>query len=675
MKQSFNIGGMLLMLMIVDGFASEPVPRLRRADSFFGLHFDLHAGDDCTEMGKDVTPGMVAAIIDAAQPDYIQCDCKGHRGLCSYPTKAGNPAPGFVRDPLRIWRDVTASRGVALYMHYSGVWDREAVNQHPEWAVLRPDGSRGGVRGGMTSVFGDYADKLLIPQLIELSDVYGVDGAWVDGECWATERDWNPNGLKKFRTETGILTVPHSADEKHWFEFSEFCREGFRNYLIHFVTKVHEHNPEFQIASNWAYTSFMPEEPNSPVDFISGDYDAINSVNSARLDGRVMVQQGKAWDLMAWSFTHDWDVPGGASCMKTPVQLKQEAAVVLALGGGFQAYFKQKRDASIYDWTLPLMKEIAEFCRDRQAVCHQAKPIPQIGLILSTHAYYRKLERLFAAWHGELNPFKGILQSLVHKQHVVDIVMEHHLRQNINRYPLLIWPEWENIDSAFQKLLEQYVRNGGNLIVIGPKAAELFEKQLGIELTGVSQEKMNGLQWGDWIANVKSESQTVSLQPGSRPFGRIYNQWIRKGPSQPAASIRKLGKGHIAGIYLNLGSWYLNGSTTVSRDFLSALVDTLFVNPILRVSGSPYVDVTLMEKNGHRMIHLINTAGPHANNDVYVFDNVPPIGPIQVKIRQENPPIEVYLEPGKREVDFLFVDHVLRIQIPKIEIHDVIVLK
>ena len=80
---------------------------LRRDESFLGVHFDFHAGYDCTEIGKTVTPEMIERVIEQVHPDYLQCDCKGHPGISSYPTKVGNPAPGFVRDQLRIWRDVT----------------------------------------------------------------------------------------------------------------------------------------------------------------------------------------------------------------------------------------------------------------------------------------------------------------------------------------------------------------------------------------------------------------------------------------------------------------------------------------------------------------------------------------------------------------------------------------
>ena len=82
--------------------------RLKRADSFLGVHFDFHAGPDCTEIGKNTTREMIENIIHLVGPDYLQIGCKGHRGLSSYPTQVGNQAPGFVGDPLRLWRQVTA---------------------------------------------------------------------------------------------------------------------------------------------------------------------------------------------------------------------------------------------------------------------------------------------------------------------------------------------------------------------------------------------------------------------------------------------------------------------------------------------------------------------------------------------------------------------------------------
>ena len=70
--------------------------RLKRAESFLGIHYDFHAGPDCTEIGKNTTRAMIENIIDQVRPDYLQIDCKGHPGLSSYPTKVGHQAPGIV---------------------------------------------------------------------------------------------------------------------------------------------------------------------------------------------------------------------------------------------------------------------------------------------------------------------------------------------------------------------------------------------------------------------------------------------------------------------------------------------------------------------------------------------------------------------------------------------------
>lgn len=106
--------------------AADRASRDGPADEFFGLHFDFHARPIDRGIGQHTTRAMIEAIIDAARPDFTQIDCKGHFGIASYPTHVGYPAPEIVGDPLRMWREVTAERGVALYMHFSGVADDEA---------------------------------------------------------------------------------------------------------------------------------------------------------------------------------------------------------------------------------------------------------------------------------------------------------------------------------------------------------------------------------------------------------------------------------------------------------------------------------------------------------------------------------------------------------------------
>jgi len=258
---------------------SQNPERLRRADSFFGFHTDFHAMKTDRNIGENTTPEMINAIIDMIGPDYIEVDTKGHFGVSSYPTKVGNHADNIVGDPLRVWRDVTAQRGVALYGHHSGVWDNFAIEKNPEWAaVLNPQGRRS---PSIASIFGPYLDQLLIPQLIELGMDYGLDGVWIDGNVWSCVVDHSEIAEKTFKEETG-LDAPKAPGDPSCFPWMRFQREAFRNSLRHVIREVREKVPGLQIADNWAFTEQMPEPVSIDVDYISGDMCGYNCVNVAR---------------------------------------------------------------------------------------------------------------------------------------------------------------------------------------------------------------------------------------------------------------------------------------------------------------------------------------------------------------------------------------------------------
>jgi hypothetical protein len=643
---------------------SQDPPRLKRADSFLGMHFDFHAGMDCTNVGAHTTPAMVENIINLVHPDYLQIDCKGHPGISSYPTKVGHPAPGIIGDPLRVWRDATARRGVALYMHYSGVYDRQAVRE-PDWAALNADGKP---NDKATALLGPYADKLLIPQLRELAGDYGVDGVWVDGECWAAVPDYSAAALQAFRDATGITDVPRKPGQPHWFEFLQFNRELFRQYLRHYITEVKKTNPAFQLCSNWAYTDHMPEPVSAPVDFLSGDYSPENSVNSARLSARYLARQGKPWDLMAWSFSHK---SKDGRTQKSAVQLEREAAVVLAMGGGFAAYFKQKRDGSIYDEQMPVMAEVAKFCRARQTLCHHAEPVPQIALLLSTAAHYRKSNGLFSRDYRNVS---GALEALLEGQQSVEVVGEHQFAGRLADYPLIVVPEWEYLEPQFKSDLVAYVQNGGHLLLIGPQTAALFQAELGVTLVdelkpGVPRRIVQGAM----PVLLKTDVQAVQLGPQAREFGQLRLTNIATSIAQPAASITKLGRGQIAATYFTFGQAYLSASTEPARNFLNDLVRQLFPTPLVTVTGSSDVDVCVARNHGKLLVNLVNTAGPHRTQPI--LETIPPVGPLTVTIQLAQKPAKVTLEPAGQPLACDYRDGKLQLTVLQLAIHDIIAIE
>ncbi len=637
---------------------------------FFGLHFDFHANGSHTRIGETLTAAMIDSLLTLVQPDYVQVDCKGHPGLSSYPTKAGSPAGGFTQDPLKLWREVTRKHGVALYVHYSGVIDQEAIRKHPEWAAINAKGVKD---KRSTSLHSAYADQLLIPQLKEISKDYQVDGAWVDGECWGVIPDYSEAALANFRRETGIGTVPRSPADPHYRDFLEFHRKSYRKYLGHYVDALHAFNPNFKITGNWAYSSHMPERVDVDVDFLSGDLKPANSVNSAAFEARCLAHQGKPWDLMAWSFTRDWSKPETST--KSAVQLCQEAAQVLAMGGGFQAYFKQNKDASIQPWTMGLMKELAGFCRARQPFCHGAVPVRQIAVLFPSESYKRVTPHVYRPWSGELAPMEGILTALLDGQHTVDILMDHHVKGRLHEYPLVVIPEWNYLPADLREELLQYASGGGKVLAIGAQTVPLFEKELGVVLEGDTATRNLALGYHHQIAGMRSLFRAARLGEKARAFGGTYTVQDLRFPGQPAASVAPYGKGKIAGVYFNVGRAYTDSKNTVTRNFLSGLVRELFADPLVEVTGSHLVHVAVNQLGEKLAVNLINVAGEHANKHVFSYDEVPPLGPLQIRIHATKAPTRVTLQPEGETLAYTFSNNTISVAVPRLAIHSILVVE
>lgn len=659
------LAALLLLLATCPLCAQEgPEPgRPRRADSFFGIHFDFHAAEDCTSIGANVSERDIDALLDEVKPDFIQVDCKGHPGYSSYPTRVGNPAPGFVKDPMKIYRDATRGRGVALYVHYSGVYDYYVCRNHPEWACVDAAGARS---KKATSVFGPYVDRVLIPQLVELSDTYHVDGAWIDGDCWGVEPDYGEAARAAYRAASGGKPVPESPGAPGFADYLEFNRAAFRRYVARYVDAIHRHSPGFQITSNWAFSSMMPEPVSVNVDFLSGDLASQNAVNNAAFEARCMALQGLPWDLMSWGFTLDWDTPSVHS-YKTAVQLEQEASEVLAMGGGFQVYFQQNRDASIDLWHVPVMKELAEFCRARRAYCHRAVPVPQIALLHSEYGYKAASPSVYGAFQGQNAPTQGILTALLDGQRCVEIVREYTLQRGLSRYPLVVIPEWAFLDKGFCGQLTRYVSGGGNLIVIGARAVGNFERDLGVTFLGPLPRHDHILVYGLQHSALVSPVQPVAPGPGTEAVGFVDSPL---GP--PAATIARLGRGRIAGVYVDLGDNYGRFKTAGMRDFLSDLVGRMFPDPAVEVKGSRLVHVAVDRLNGEVMVHLINAGGEHADKRVFSYDEVPPLDGLTVTIALPERPREILEQPGGRPLPFEFRDGKASTRLPRLAVYSIL---
>ena len=644
--------------------------RLRRADSFLGFHFDFHATDSDKELGKDFDPYLLEEFLRRTKPDYIQIDSKGHPGYSSYPTKIGYSANSFVKDPMRIWRDATNKFNIPLYIHYSGIWDKKAIRENPQWGRIKADGT---IDSTKAAYLGEYSEKLMIPQLKEMIDNYKIDGAWIDGDCWSTEPDYSPEVIKGFLTETGLKEVPVAAKDPVYKKWLDYNRIIYRKYLKNYIDKLHIYNPDFQIASNWAYSSMMPEKVDVNVDFLSGDVSPSNNVYSSAYQARCLALQGKPWDLMAWSFV-PIDFMGGIHSPKSLVQLEQEAAEVMAMGGGFQVYFQQNRDASFRAIDTDAMVKLAAFCRERQPFCQHSEIIPQIGMWYSVEGWKMGNDGVYG-WSSTMD---GITNLLLDSQYPVEILMDHQLKDRLNKYPLMIIPEWDQFDVTLKEQLLKYIAAGGNALIIGAKATKAFEGELNVSFVGkdsTRQFNMGGKNAGG-IAGIKTNWQKVIPKPGTQVEGHVFSQCDYRYPTQfPVATINNYGKGKIAAFYMDFSAAYNQYRNPVFNKLLRNVINILIPDPDLRVTGSGYVHVVLGKKNDKTFIHLINSSGEHFNKSVMAYDELLPTRSLILSYKTNIKPVSVTLQPSGGKINVKQIGDRIEFVVPPVEVHSIIEIK
>ncbi len=656
---------MVLVCLLFFSVNAQNDYKLKRSESFWGLHFDRHTQLTDDHIGASLTEEMVDTMLLLARPDYIQVDSKGHPGVSSYPTKVGQQAAGYEKDPLKLIRKVTDKHNVALYVHHSGVFDANYVSLNPEEARFGLDGEPD---KNHTSFWGDYSDELLIPQIKELALDYELDGVWIDGESWAVFPDYQPEAIAEFQKETGITQIPKSAEDPNYKELLEFTRGKFIDYIRHYTTAVHEVAPEFQICSNWAFSAMMPDPVpgNIGLDFLSGDYDPDNSLNTANWNARCLAEQGMPFDLMAWSFVRP-------RTPKTALQLCQEAAAVISVGGGCQIYFRQNGDLSFQPSSFGIMKDIADFMLPRRAFCKDISIVPQVGLFYSTAGWKKQVDDVYRPFG--VDNIQGVMNALLDGQQSVQVLMTHQLKQRMKNFPLIVVPEWEILESEIVLELKDYVKEGGKLLVIGSSSTKQFEDILQVKQIAEPRKVGQPLGYDNRFVTVIGDYREVECLPGAKEQAQLYIENDFRYPAGVVATVNEYGKGMVGGIYVDLGSTYLSSTSPVIRDLLSGVIAELNPELKVRVEGSHKLNVVTTEKDDKLLIQLVNTSGDHANVKVKGVDEIPALQNLKLSVLASVKPKSVLLQPEGIPLEFDFDNERVMFTIPEIKIHNIVEIR
>jgi len=647
---------------------------------FYGIHYDLHANQRDTSLGATLTLENLRAELGKVKPDWVQIDCKGHPGWTSWPTAVGSTSPGVVNDSVALHSQVCREMGIKLGMHYSGVIDQRALEQHPEWGAVSADGK---VSDRSTCRLSAYRDELMIPQLIELIDNYDVDGFWVDGENWATAPCYCDRCAAEFAKRTGHGKLPRSKDDAGWDAWLTFHRDLFLEHVTAYTEAVHARKPDCAVCSNWMYTLRQPEPVAAPIDYISGDYMPNFGAYRAALEARFMAHRGRSWDLMCWGFTKG--AQHKTSVWKTAVHLCQEVTEVLAQGGAVMVYGKPQRSGHLISWHHDILAEVGEFCRERKPWSFGTDTASQaVVLHLASH-YYHHNQPSFN-YGNACEPLEGALHALLETHRSADLLAEETFLARIDNYPLVVVPEQTHLSDKLVAALTDHAMRGATILLSGAHLAAEQPELVGCRDTGQEYQAGShaGQAWGTMF--LEQEGEAIGIQSPWAVVEPTTAELMVRGmadsePGQddadvPAITVRKVGEGQIIAIHGPIFKEFFQTHCPRLRRYLKRLIEQLPIPWEVELAAPPQLELVTRRDGETLLCHLLNRGvGEMTYPQRVIVESVPKIRDVTLLVRRESDPAKVVLQPSGRPLTWTRHGERVRIAVPEVGIHDIVEIR
>ncbi len=174
------------------------------------IHLDFHTSEHIDSIGALFDKKQFQEALITGNVNSINIFAKGHHSWSYYPTEVGMTHPHLDFDLMGAQIEACKEIGVSVQLYYTVGWSANDAIKHPEWAVLRADGSNdyrdmlkktgsGETFGGWEYLApeGPYAE-LILAQTEELLQKYDMDGIWYDIHQpeWLNYNKWSEADMK-----------------------------------------------------------------------------------------------------------------------------------------------------------------------------------------------------------------------------------------------------------------------------------------------------------------------------------------------------------------------------------------------------------------------------------------------------------------------------------------------
>lgn len=638
------------------------------------VHLDFHTSPTIDGIGAKFNKEEWQETLKLGHVDSITVFSKCHHGYSYHPTKVNEMHPGLSFDLLGAQLEACREIGVRAPVYISAGLDEKDAVTHPEWLSRTKEGEPSSgdfmdARFHLLCLNTSYLDKLLA-EIAEVMEVYHPCEIFLD---ILDERMCRCAKCRRDMTERG-LDFTNDEDVK------AFGKIIYKNYRDKVEETIRKYDPDTVIFHNSGHVS-------------QGRRDLISSM--AHLELESLPTGGWGYDHfpmsaayartirdnflgMTGKFHKSWGEFGG---FKHPNALRYEAALTLAMGGGSSVGDQMHPNGQLNRSTFALIGAAYKEVEEKEPWCVGAKYQSEIAVLGS------------ASITGNRNEPSdtGANRVLLETGRLYDFV---DTEADFSKYRLLILPDKRTIDEALKEKLDEYLQNGGKLLLSGVSGLDetgRFAFDTGIEFEGKNSfsptyfiprfDTVNGVTQYIMRAdsykfrNIDAEVTALGQDPY---FNRTAHHFCshQHAPNNeaydyPAAVI----KGNIGYIGWDIFSGYAVFGDLHIKELIAYMIRRLMNDDFVLETTLPDRGVaTLLKQNDRRLVHLLFAHTTKRGRDTEVIEDIVPLYDIKVSVKGEKPS-SVILVPQNEELPFTYENGRTVFTVPKLDLHQIVSLE
>jgi len=652
---------------------------------FRQVHLDFHTSECIEGIGSRFSKEQFQKMLKLGHVNSITVFSKCHHGWAYHPSEKNTQHPHLKFDLLKAQIEAAHEIGVKTPVYLSAGLDEKMAQIHPEWlmraknepTVWYPNFTAPGYHQFcMNSPYLDY----LLEQIREVVENYDADGIFLDivgvrmcscQYCCQSmvARGEDPYKDENIRRQGEITYANYTRRVRETidaikpglpvFHNGGHIRRGRRD-LAHMDTHL---ELESLPTGGWGYDHFP----------LSASYVRTLGMDYLGMTGK---------------FHTSWGEFGG---YKHPNALRYEAALSAAFGARCSIGDQMHPLGELDEATYALIGEAYGELEKKEPWLAPVTPVADIA-VLSEEAvqnYYGLPHQNRDATLGDT----GACRILLEGKYLFNYV---DTEEPLDSYKLVILPDSVRLDDALQKKLSAFTAAGGKVLASGlsalKKDEDSFALNLGAEYVGRSEMnptyirpafEMKELRNAAFVLYAETQDIRAAGEVLAARENPYFNRTVehfcshKHAPNNPEDASPAVTIG-ADGAYISTAIFkeYASCGSLIAKKIAVAAIEALIGDTKTLKTDLPAQGVaTLMHQDSESryVLHLLFSTPIKRGQGIEIIEDIIPLYNVTAEFRMPKKPARVYLAPEEEDLPFTWENGILRVTLPKLENHAMIV--